>query len=98
MKIIYNVYETDEWFTRSSYSILGVFSSPRAIKREMRKYLSKRTDEFIDEATAKSGACRPISKKRAIKLVIDELLLNNQTFGYTFNYVIETFVINKIND
>lgn len=89
---VYAVYETDQWLSRSSYEMKGIFSSKeRAIKyiidnKEIDPHyvLEDEDEDFDGDFEEFANAC-----------IRRELYQNNQTQGYPTNYTIEEINMNE---
>lgn len=91
---VYAVYETDQWLSRSSYEMKGIFSSKeRAINTILENH-EIYLDDIFDLDYIKSTPREELIND-AKSVLRRELFQNNQTQGYPINYTIEEINMNE---
>lgn len=90
----YLLYEGDQWLSKDSMDFHGVFTNKRELKKAARKLIAEQAKEHLEDAC---NADIPAydTEAKVCRGILDELMSEFQTYGWTTRYTIETVTINE---
>lgn len=98
-KVVYLLYEGDEWLSTTSLILMGVFSSMKFLSDAARTLIAQRGREHWEIAVG--NGCfedKEISMEDVCADIYSELIAEGQTSGWATNYIIKKVEINKLEE
>lgn len=92
MEEVYLLYETDEWLSKSSQVLMGVFTGSEQISDGVRELVKKRIENFRDDEFEELEETQD--------RILEEVFCNNglQTQGYTVNILVKSVEPNRVDE
>lgn len=100
-KSVYLLYEGDEWLSRSSRVLMGVFDSEEDLWNGAYDLIYERIDEHVDYAEGNIFELEEgehVDEQEVMADLMNELKENWQTQGWVTNYVIKEVELNKLEE
>ena len=90
----YLLYEGDQWLSTDSMELHGVFTNKRELEKAARKLIAKEAKQHLKDARDADIPAYDTEVK-VCRGILDELMSEFQTCGWTTRYTIETVTINE---
>ena len=100
-KCVYLIYEGDEWLSRDSKVLMGVFDNDEDLWNGAYDLIYERIDEHVDYAEENIYELEEgehVDEQEVMADLMDELKHNWQTQGWITNYMIEEVELNKLEE
>jgi hypothetical protein len=91
----YLLYEGDQWLSRDSMELRGAFSRKDELKKAARKVIAEQAREHLEDFIG-NGGDEDTTQTEVCREMLNELMENGQTYGYTTNYSIESVTLNEL--
>lgn len=103
-KSVFLLYEGDEWLSRDSMVLMGVFSSEESLRFNAENLIRQRGDEHLDFVEDQNffDIDETFSKDEKISLVVDDILLEllsrGSTSGWNTNYSYQVAILDELGE
>ena len=92
--IAYLLYEGDQWLSTDSLELRGVFTRKDKMKKAARKLIAEQAKQHLQDARDADIPAYDTETK-VCRGILDELMSEHQTCGWTTRYSIETVTLNE---
>ena len=89
----YLLYEGDQWLSRDSMDLHGVFTNKKELEKTARKLIAEQAAEHLEDAN--NAGMDLETESEVCRSIFGELMSEFQTCGWTTRYSIETVTINE---
>lgn len=98
MDNVFLLYEGDEWLSRNSMVLMGVFTSQVELKSAARELIEQRADEHLDVAKSNYDFDDDATEEDVVEDILTELFSRGATQGWLANYSVVEVETNKLEE
>ncbi len=98
MDSVFLLYEGDEWLSRDSMVLMGVFTNQAELKSAARELIEQRADEHLGVAKSKYDFDEGTTYEDVVDDIMTELFSRRSTVGWLTNYSIVEVKTNKLEE
>lgn len=98
MDSVFLLYEGDEWLSRDSMVLMGVFTNQAELKSAARELIEQRADEHLDSAKSNYDFDEGTTYEDVVDDIMTELFSRRSTVGWLVNYSIVEVETNKLEE
>lgn len=98
MDSVFLLYEGDEWLSRNSMVLMGVFTNQVELKSAARELIEQRADEHLDIAKSEYDFDEDVTEEDVVEEILIELLSRGSTQGWLANYSVVKVETNKLEE
>ena len=96
MDSVFLLYEGDEWLSRNSMVLMGVFTNQVELKSAAREPIEQRADEHLDIAKSNYDFDDDATEEDVVEEILIELFSRGATQGWLTNYSVVEVETNKL--
>ena len=89
----YLLYEGDQWLSKDSMDLHGVFTNKKKLEKAARKLIAEEAKQHLEDAYNADMDLK--TESEVCRSILSELMSEYQTCGWTTRYTIETVTINE---
>lgn len=98
MDSVFLLYEGDEWLSRHSMVLMGVFTNQAELKSAARELIEYRADEHLDIAKSNYNFDDDATEEDVVEDILTELFSRGATQGWLTNYSVVKVETNKLEE
>ena len=102
-KTVFLLWEGDEWLSRDSLVLMGVFSMPDTLCHYAEELIRERGDEHLEYAEYDAWDFDEDASKKekingVVEAIMEELFSNGSTAGWDINYIWQEVELDKLEE